>query len=92
MQALKQGFARRLLRKMGSRDSREGDLWSSALEEYHIWQRRFYDFVVFTEQKRAEKLRYMHENPVKRRLVLEPQQWEWGSFCHDEFGERVPSW
>ena len=27
-----------------------------------------------------EKLRYMHRNPVERRLVLEPQQWAWSSF------------
>ncbi len=88
MQALKQGFARRLLRQMRSRDPRQGDLWSPALEEGHIWQRRFYDFVVFTEHKRAEKLNYMHQNPVKRGLVLEPQQWVWSSFRHYEYGER----
>ena len=28
-----------------------------------IWQRRFYDFNVWTERKRIEKLRYMHRNP-----------------------------
>ena len=50
---------------MRSRASRQGDLWSPALEEGHIWQRRFYDFVVFTEHKRAKKLRYMHQNPVE---------------------------
>jgi len=88
MQALKQGFARRLLQKMRRRDSRQGDLWDAALEEGHIWQRRFYDFVVFTEHKRAEKLSYMHQNPVKRGLVLEPQQWRWSSFRHYEYGER----
>jgi putative transposase len=88
MQALKQGFARRLLRKMRKRESRQGNLWDAALEEGHIWQRRFYDFVVFIEHKRAEKLSYMHQNPVKRRLVLEPQQWAWSSFRHYEYGER----
>ena len=31
-----------------------------------IWRRRFYDFNVWTERKRIEKLRYMHRNPVKR--------------------------
>jgi len=88
MQALKQGFARRLLQKMRRRDSRQGDLWDAALEEGHIWQRRFYDFVVFTEHKRTEKLSYMHQNPVKRGLVLEPQQWAASSFRHYEYGEH----
>jgi putative transposase len=83
MQILKQGFARKLLRKLRSRsDPRQGNLFSAAVAQGHIWQRRFYDFVVFTEKKRVEKLRYMHRNPVKRELVLEPQQWPWSSFRH----------
>jgi len=45
-----------------------------------VWQPRFYDFNVWSERKRIEKLRYMHQNPVKRRLVLEPEQWRWSSF------------
>ena len=31
-----------------------------------FWQARFYDFNVWTEQKRIEKLRYIHRNPVAR--------------------------
>ncbi len=89
MQALKQGFAQRLLRRMRAQaDRRQGSLWGTALEEGHIWQRRFYDFVVFSENKRIEKLRYLHRNPVKRGLVLEPGQWDWSSFRHYAEGER----
>jgi putative transposase len=91
MQALKQGFARRLLHKLRSCvDPRQGTLWSASMEEGHIWQPRFYDFVVFTEKKRVEKLRYMHRNPVERRLVLEPEQWRWSSFLHYAQDERGP--
>jgi len=52
-----------------------------------IWQPRFYDFNVWTEGKRIEKLRYMHQNPVKRGLVVEPEQWRWSSFRSYAFGE-----
>lgn len=92
MQALKQAFARSLLRKLRSAtDPRQGNLaGAAALGERHIWQHRFYDFVVFTEKKRIEKLRYMHRNPVKRGLVLEPQQWAWSSFCDYAEGRRGP--
>lgn len=91
MQALKQGFARRLLRRLRSRaHPAQGHLWNDALEAGHIWQRRFYDFVVFSEKKRVEKLRYMHRNPVKRGLVLEPDQWAWSSFRHYAEGSRGP--
>ena len=64
-----------------------------------MWQRRFYDFVVWSHAKRLEKLRYIYRNPVKRGLVLEPEQWPWSSFrhyAHDEAGpvlvnERQPA-
>ena len=52
-----------------------------------IWQPRFYDFNVFTEKKRIEKLRYMHRNPVKRGLVDKPEDWRWSSFRSYAFGE-----
>jgi putative transposase len=35
----------------------------------HFWKRRYYDFNVHNEQKRAEKLRYMHRNSVMRGVV-----------------------
>jgi putative transposase len=92
MQAVKQGFARRVLRS--NSDRRQTKLAGNAglgdgLSD-HVCQRRFYDFVVFTEKKRVEKLRYMHRNPVKRGLVLEPQQWPWSSFCDYAEGRRGP--
>jgi putative transposase len=88
MQALKQSFAHKLLRRLRARiDSRQSNLWSLPLESGHIWQARFYDFVVFSEHKRIEKLRYMHRNPVKRGLVLEPQQWRWSSYRDYACGE-----
>ena len=53
-----------------------------------FWQARYYDFNVFTPEKRVEKLRYMHRNPVKRGLVSEPMEWAWSSFRHYATGER----
>ncbi len=52
-----------------------------------VWQARFYDFNVWTERKRVEKVRYMHRNPVKRGLVTEPQQWLWSSFRDYLYGQ-----
>jgi putative transposase len=89
MQAIKQGFARRLLSNLRTGgDRRQPGVCDIALDEGHIWQARFYDFVVFTEKKRVEKLRYMHRNPVKRGLVREPQEWAWSSYRHYADGER----
>ncbi len=50
--------------------------------ERPFWQARFYDFLVHNEDKRVEKLRYMHRNPVNRGLVTKPEDWAWSSFRH----------
>lgn len=47
-----------------------------------FWQTRYYDFNIWSEEKRIEKLRYMHRNPVKRGLVERPGDWSWSSFRH----------
>ena len=52
-----------------------------------FWQRRYYDFNVFTEDKRVEKLRYMHRNPVVRGLCEKPEDYPWSSFRHWSTGE-----
>jgi len=52
-----------------------------------FWQRRYYDFNVWSEEKRIEKLRSMHRNPVKRGLAEKPEQSAWSSFRHYATGE-----
>jgi putative transposase len=69
MQVLKQRTARALLPKKRADAPRTP-----------FWQERFYDFNVFTTNKRVEKLRYMHRNPVKRGLANSPDEWRWSSF------------
>jgi putative transposase len=55
-----------------------------------FWQARFYDFNVWTEKKRIEKLRYIHRNPVARGLVASPELWRWSSFRWYLCGEAGP--
>ena len=45
-----------------------------------FWQARFYDFNVYSERKKIEKLNYMHANPVMRKLVGHPKDWPWSSW------------
>jgi len=79
MQALKLSFARRVLAQARRRrNPSQASLFEHAPE--HVWQKRFYDFNVWTEHKRIEKLRYKHRNPVKRGLVVSPELWRWRRF------------
>jgi putative transposase len=90
MQVLKQRVSRQLRKKRGRRMPaaqlplrfRGGD---ATLPQF--WQRRFYDFNVWSEKKKAEKLEYMHLNPVKRNLVKHPRDWPWSSYvCYTKEG------
>jgi hypothetical protein len=86
MPAIKQGFARRVLRQVRRRrQAGQETLFGS--EPEHVWQRRFYDFNVWSERKRIEKLRYMHRNPVARGLVESPEHWAWSSFRAYAYGD-----
>jgi putative transposase len=89
MQALKLGFARRVLaRKRRNQNPAQGRPFDHAPQ--HIWEKRFHDFNVWTERKGVEKLRYMHRNPVKRGLVESPELWRWSSFRFYSLGEAGP--
>ena len=81
IQAVKIGFARRVI-------NLDGDANSGTAA--HIWQRRFYDFNVWGREKRVEKIRYIHRNPVRRGLVNNPEDWRWSSFRAYAFGEVGP--
>ena len=90
MKVLKQSFSQRLLQNMRAAGRQRTSLRENAIAAGHVWQRRFYDFVVFTEKKRVEKLRYMHRNPVARGLVPAPERWEWSSYRYYATGEGGP--
>jgi len=85
MKVVKERFTRQL-NQHRKPVSAQTTLWDSTSAP--VWQKRFYDFNVWSEKKRIEKLRYMHRNPVKRGLVIEPDQWKWSSFRAYWSGER----
>jgi putative transposase len=93
MQVVKQRFARRVLGKK-KRNRAQAEFWPGQGER--VWQRRFYDFNIWSAHKRIEKLHYMHRNPVTRKLVQEPEQWRWSSFrsyaYREEGAVKINQW
>ena len=77
MKVLKQRVARRFLYSRSDDES----------AKQHFWQKRFYDFNVWSRRKEIEKLRYIHRNPVTRGLVTSPELWRWSSFRSYAYGE-----
>jgi putative transposase len=54
-----------------------------------VWQRHYHAFGVISEEKLLEKLRYMHNNPVKKGLAHIPVIWPYSSARHYELGKPV---
>jgi putative transposase len=81
IQVLKQRVSRRLRRKRRAVAGQLNLNFASGDDSLpRFWQRRFYDFNVWSLKKRVEKLHYMHMNPLKRKLVDHPKDWPWSSF------------
>ena len=82
LQMLKQRVSRKM-RKAGPLPTVLGN----ARELRQFWQSRFYDFNVYSHNKKNEKLDYMHTNPVTRGLVQDPGDWPWSSFSFYATGD-----
>ena len=81
IQVLKQRVSRRLRRKRQAPAAQLSLLFAGDDDSLpRFWQRRFYDFNVWSLKKRVQKLHYMHMNPLKRKLVDHPKDWPWSSF------------
>jgi REP-associated tyrosine transposase len=83
VQMLKQIVAHEVLPTLSPKS---GDKGGAPPSPKHFWQTRYYDFNVWTAQKRIEKLRYIHRNPVARGLAAKPEDWAWSSFRHYQTG------
>jgi len=48
--------------------------------ETRIWQKGFYDFNIYNEEKFYKKLNYIHNNPVSAGLCENPEDYQWSSY------------
>ena len=66
--------------------SRAIDVRANRRHERPIWQRRFWEHSIRDEKDWRKHLDYIHYNPVKHSLVVQPGDWPWSSF------NRTVSW
>ena len=58
-------------------------------ETDRFWTPKYHSFEIYERAKLEEKLRYMHENPVRQRLVERAADWKWSSARWYEQGRSV---
>jgi REP element-mobilizing transposase RayT len=46
---------------------------------YRVWQEGFHPVAIETEKFFQEKLEYIHQNPVRKGFVEQPEQWKYSS-------------
>ena len=86
MKQWKQMSSRRIKKNM--RDNYRSYTLGFQVED-PVWQRRYYDFNIYSERKMLEKLDYMHGNPVRAGMVRKPEDWYYGSARWYELGKSV---
>jgi len=85
IQSLKIASAKRGKRALATRDP-----------QWQFWQKRYYDRNESEQREFIEKLKYIHRNPVKRKLVERQEDWKWSSYrhyyCGENCGVEIESW
>ncbi|KAA0243476.1 MAG: hypothetical protein DYG83_05055 [Candidatus Brocadia sp. AMX2] len=83
LKAIKQSVARRAKHYLEKNDRTWLDKLTVKLgsrEVFRFWQAGpGYDRNITSKDELLEKINYMHRNPVRRGLVLNPQEWKWSS-------------
>jgi putative transposase len=72
MQVLKQRVARKLLPKSKKKHPSQIELWKSPRTRRRFWQRRFYDFNVFSEARKSSKAEVYASQSCRARLGKRP--------------------
>jgi hypothetical protein len=44
-----------------------------------FWQKSFYDFVIYREEKLLEKMNYILQNPVRKGIVETPEDYRFST-------------
>jgi putative transposase len=58
----------------------ERDASRQKRQEAAVWQRRFWEHTIDSEEDFENHLDYIHYNPIKHGLVEKAVDWEWSSF------------
>ena len=80
LRAIKQPMAQRVLRRWVELDAPVLKHLRDRDGRSHFWMKGGgHDRNVFSAEEVEEKLRYIHENPVRAGLVTRPEDWAWSS-------------
>ena len=53
--------------------------------DHQVWQEGFHPQLIISDEMLAQKVDYIHFNPVKRGFVNERESWKYSSACNKDF-------
>jgi len=87
LRRLKSGFAQRAISRWRELDAQILPRITDAQGRTRFWQQGGgYDRNIYSEEEMIEKINYIHNNPIKRGLVENPEDWVWSSARWHEQG------
>ena len=66
--------------------SKKKDLYPTGRKYNQIWQHESYDRIIRDEKEFIEKINYVINNPVKKRICDNPENYKWLYFNLDKYG------
>jgi REP element-mobilizing transposase RayT len=58
--------------------------------EFSLWKSGFHPQALYSEKVLLQKLEYLHNNPVRKGLVVRPEDWRFGSASENRILEVDP--
>lgn len=58
----------------------------------HVFEKRFFDKVIYSEEGMIKVSRYIHLNPIKANMVEKPEDYPWSSYSLFYRGEKLPTY
>ena len=88
---IKRLFTRTYLAEIGPGPARSASRLQRG--EATLWQRRFWEHIIYDEIDFNRHMDYVHYNPVKHGFANSPRDWPWSSFHrYVEVGYYPPDW
>ncbi|MBU8934744.1 MAG: transposase [candidate division Zixibacteria bacterium] len=87
---MKLGFVIREIKSRSARDVYSHEPNAPKGVRRVFWQFRCYDHNCRSPESVVEKIRYCHNNPVKRGMVASPDEWQWSSWVCYHGAKDVP--
>jgi putative transposase len=88
---IKRTFTKGYLQQIGPGEERNASRQKQG--EAAIWQRRFWEHFIDSEEDLENHLDYIHYNPVSHGYASRPLDWPWSSFERfDKMGIYAPEW